>query len=317
MLRRCLPSSGLPVEFAANARKLLCSSSTFHRSNIKNANSLQRLPGCNSFTVSLSAPPACVYLSRSFSSVNDGSSLKLPLLTGSESYSSLLNTLYAINMHRKVRLGCENTAALIAILGPEYAPPSKPLVQTTSSCSSLPSLSSYASIHVAGSNGKGSVCWKISEWLIQKGLRVGVYTSPHISSFRERIMVNRQCISEKSVCDMLPHIINTCIRHDLPCTFFEITTVLAFRAFNAMKVDVAIIEVGLGYAGRSSCSLLLVCLITFLLLNRFRVDVCSGRLDSTNVICPSLSVITSISLEHCFLLGNNLALSSRFTRKCC
>lgn len=132
-------------------------------------------------------------------------------------------------------------------------------------------------IHIAGTNGKGSVTTKIAHVLTLSGYRVGCYTSPHISSFLERICINGTPISKEAICRYLPLILSQAERLNLPCSFFEVTTALAFLIFSEMQVDVAVIETGLG-----------------------------GRLDATNVIEPQLSVITSISLDHTALLGSSL-----------
>ena len=143
----------------------------------------------------------------------------------------------------------------------------------------------YRTIHVAGTNGKGSVASMLASVLSSAGLKVGLYTSPHIEDFRERARILQPVpepaggpfylVPEKYVFDFL-------CRYDkdmdeLDLSFFEITTGLAFKWFADEKVDVAVIEVGLG-----------------------------GRLDSTNIITPDLSVVTSIALDHCALLGNSL-----------
>lgn len=140
---------------------------------------------------------------------------------------------------------------------------------------------SLRTIHVAGTNGKGSVANMLASALSACGLRVGLYTSPHIVDFRERMRVvgekqSTGLVSEEYVYDFL-------CRYEadmdaLSLSFFEITTGMAFKWFYDQKVDVAVIEVGLG-----------------------------GRLDSTNVITPDLSIVTSIALDHCALLGNTLA----------
>ncbi len=140
---------------------------------------------------------------------------------------------------------------------------------------------SLRTIHVAGTNGKGSVANMLASALSACGLKVGLYTSPHIVDFRERMRVvgsdgGAELVSEEYVYDFL-------CRYEadmdaLSLSFFEITTGMAFRWFVDQKVDVAVIEVGLG-----------------------------GRLDSTNVITPDLSIVTSIALDHCALLGNTLA----------
>lgn len=140
---------------------------------------------------------------------------------------------------------------------------------------------SLRTIHVAGTNGKGSAANMLASALAACGLKVGLYTSPHIVDFRERMRVagpdgGAELVSEEYVYDFL-------CRYEadmdaLSLSFFEITTGMAFKWFYDQKVDVAVIEVGLG-----------------------------GRLDSTNVITPDLSIVTSIALDHCALLGNTLA----------
>lgn len=128
-------------------------------------------------------------------------------------------------------------------------------------------------IHVAGTNGKGSVCTFISSVLVEEGYKVGVYTSPHLVNFSERIRINDSLIPAEDIIRivkiMKPHITDH--------TFFEVVTVMAFYYFAEQKVDIAIIEVGLG-----------------------------GRLDATNVINPIVSVITNIGLEHTQHLGNTI-----------
>lgn len=134
----------------------------------------------------------------------------------------------------------------------------------------------YKTIHIAGTNGKGSCSHSIAAILQTAGYRVGLYTSPHLVDFSERIRVNGEPISEKYVIDFVEH-----ERHffePLHPSFFEVTTALAFKYFSDMKVDVAVIEVGLG-----------------------------GRLDCTNIISPILSVITNISFDHTQFLGDTLA----------
>ncbi len=132
----------------------------------------------------------------------------------------------------------------------------------------------FKSIHVAGTNGKGSVTTKIAYALQHAGYRVGLYTSPHLSCFRERIRINGEMIPEKAVEPLLSSLVQVVDHKSIPTTFFELTTFLAFLYFAQEKVDVAVLEVGLG-----------------------------GRLDATNVIHPCLSVITSISLDHTEILG--------------
>ena len=134
----------------------------------------------------------------------------------------------------------------------------------------------FKSIHVGGTNGKGSTSHMLAAVLQQAGYKTGLYTSPHLKDFRERIRINGEMISESFVTSF------TAAQQDLiesiSPSFFEVTVAMAFEYFAVEKVDVAIIEVGLG-----------------------------GRLDSTNIINPELSVITNISLDHTNLLGNTLA----------
>ena len=133
----------------------------------------------------------------------------------------------------------------------------------------------FRSIHIAGTNGKGSCAHTIAAILQQCGYRVGLYTSPHLVDFRERIRINGQPIPENYVVDFVEN--ERDFFEPLKPTFFELTTAMAFKYFSEMKVDIAVIEVGLG-----------------------------GRLDCTNIITPILSVITNISLDHTQLLGQSL-----------
>lgn len=128
----------------------------------------------------------------------------------------------------------------------------------------------FRSIHVGGTNGKGSVCQKMAKNLQMTGAKVGLYTSPHISSIRERIRINDELVDEEFLERHVP-----LMPSDL--SFFEMMTLLAFIYFAKQKVDIAIIEVGLG-----------------------------GRLDATNIIRPELAVITSIDYDHQALLGATL-----------
>ncbi|HEV8419422.1 MAG TPA: folylpolyglutamate synthase/dihydrofolate synthase family protein [Candidatus Udaeobacter sp.] len=133
-------------------------------------------------------------------------------------------------------------------------------------------------IHVAGTNGKGSVCAMIDSICRAQGYRTGVFISPHLVTFRERIRVNGETISENAVADGLTTIRNLVADWDPPPTFFEVTTALAVKHFSDAKLDVAILETGLG-----------------------------GRLDATNAIQSDVSVITPIGFDHEEWLGNTLA----------
>lgn len=166
-------------------------------------------------------------------------------------YEQLLDKLLNINTQKGVKLGLSQMQKLSTTFGhPEKK---------------------FRSVHIAGSNGKGSVACKIAKGLEQVYPKVGLFTSPHISTFRERIRINGQMITEDEFKGILNQII------DEPGTFFELTTLAAFLYFAEKEVDFAVIETGLG-----------------------------GRLDATNIVTPELSVITSISLEHTEFLGDTI-----------
>lgn len=137
--------------------------------------------------------------------------------------------------------------------------------------------SGFPAIHVAGTNGKGSTSLKIAKSLERGGNRVGLYSSPHIATFRERISVNGVMITFEEVEGYLEKIFAAIAKLQLVCTFFEVTTLVGFLFFKEKLVDVAVIEVGLG-----------------------------GRLDATNIIKPLFSVITSIDFDHCLFLGKTI-----------
>ncbi len=177
-------------------------------------------------------------------------------------YEQILNDIFqALPMYHKIgssayKEGFENIEALMAVLQhPE---------------------NQFRSIHVAGTNGKGSVTHLLSSFYQEMGWKVGLYTSPHLVDFRERIKINGEMISKASVVDFFEKY-NADFQKIEP-SFFEMTTALAFHCFAQEKVDIAIIEVGLG-----------------------------GRLDATNIITPDLTAITNISLDHTQLLGDTLA----------
>lgn len=133
----------------------------------------------------------------------------------------------------------------------------------------------FQSIHVAGTNGKGSTSHMLASVLQETGLKVGLYTSPHLKDFRERIKINGQNISKKYVVDFVEEY--NFFFEENSLSFFEMTVGLAFQYFSDEKVDIAIVEVGLG-----------------------------GRLDSTNILAPILSVITNIGLDHTQFLGTTV-----------
>ena len=133
----------------------------------------------------------------------------------------------------------------------------------------------YMTIHVAGTNGKGSVSHTLAAILQSAGYRVGLYTSPHLVDFRERIRVNGEMISKERVVKFIEE--ERSFFEPLHPSFFELATALAFKYFEEAAVDIAVIETGLG-----------------------------GRLDCTNIVSPILSIITNISFDHIQFLGNTL-----------
>ncbi len=134
----------------------------------------------------------------------------------------------------------------------------------------------YKTVHVAGTNGKGSCVHKIAAGLQHDGYKVGMFTSPHIASFCERIVVNSEMILEESVLFWMKKLFTLAALHGLTLTFFEYATLLGFCYFSEQKVDYAVIETGLG-----------------------------GRLDATNTIEPVCSIITTVSLDHTEILGSS------------
>ena len=132
----------------------------------------------------------------------------------------------------------------------------------------------FKSIHIAGTNGKGSTSHSLASVFQEAGYKTGLYTSPHLRDFRERIRINGEMIPENEVVTFIEK--NKRKLEELELSFFEMTVAMAFDYFSKEKVDIAIIEVGMG-----------------------------GRLDSTNVIKPELSIITNISLDHVKFLGDN------------
>ena len=135
---------------------------------------------------------------------------------------------------------------------------------------------SYKSVHIAGTNGKGSTAHMIASILQEGKYKVGLYTSPHLIDFRERIKINGAIIEKDFIVDFINDNIN--FFNDNNFSFFEMTVGLAFEYFKMKSVDIAVIETGMG-----------------------------GRLDSTNIISPELSVITNVSIDHVKFLGNTIA----------
>ena len=133
----------------------------------------------------------------------------------------------------------------------------------------------FKSIHVAGTNGKGSTSHMLASILQESGYKVGLYTSPHLKDFRERIRINGKEIEKKFIVSFVERQINFFNLNNI--SFFEMTVALAFEYFSRAKVDIAIIETGLG-----------------------------GRLDATNIIIPELSIVTNIGKDHSEFLGDNI-----------
>ena len=152
----------------------------------------------------------------------------------------------------------------------------KDLHNTIALCNALDNpQTKFKSIHIAGTNGKGSTSHMLAAILQQAGYKTGLYTSPHLKDFRERIKINGQMVSEDFVVAFVER--TKILSEEIQPSFFELTVAMAFEYFAEQQVDVAVIETGLG-----------------------------GRLDSTNVITPMLSVITNIGYDHMNILGNTL-----------
>ena len=133
----------------------------------------------------------------------------------------------------------------------------------------------YKTIHIAGTNGKGSTSHILASVLQEAGYKVGLYTSPHLKDFRERIRINGNCVKKEFVIDFIKQHKDFITKQK--CSFFEMTVFMAFEYFKEEKIDIAVIETGMG-----------------------------GRLDSTNLIRPEISIITNISKDHMQFLGNTI-----------
>jgi len=194
-------------------------------------------------------------------------------------YKEALAWLYSLQRFG-IKLGLENIRRLLDELSrrgdlPWHAVASR---RRQFAPGGLEAATPWKVIHVAGTNGKGSVCAMIDSICRAQGYRSGLFTSPHLVTFRERIRVNGEMVSEDAVADGLTTIRNLVADWDPHPTFFEVTTALALKYFSETKIDVAIFETGIG-----------------------------GRLDATNAIRPDVSVITAIDFDHEEWLGNTLA----------
>ena len=171
-------------------------------------------------------------------------------------YAAAVSYLYNLQKHG-IKLGLETMTALVGRLGMPQA--------------------RYRTLHIAGTNGKGSTAAIVAAILQKAGYRVGLYTSPHLIDFRERIRVNGEMISEMDVARLTALLKGLC-DPDMSATFFECTTAMAFQHFADSQVDLAVLEVGLG-----------------------------GRFDATNVVTPLACAITTIALDHQAYLGSTLS----------
>lgn len=172
----------------------------------------------------------------------------------SAEFNQLLEDLYALQ-RLGIKVGLEHTQKLLDVCGNPQ--------------------DNFMSIHIAGTNGKGSTAAMLAAILIEVGYKVGLYTSPHLIRFNERIRVNGTPISNDRIVEFMSQY-NSAIEK-IESTFFETTTAMAFGYFSQEKVDVAIVETGLG-----------------------------GRLDSTNVLKPNITIISSITADHTEILGSDL-----------
>jgi len=178
----------------------------------------------------------------------------------SNEYRTTIDWLYSLE-NMGIKLGLERMREVLSALGDPQ--------------------NSFRSIHVAGTNGKGSVCAMLSSIFREAGYRTGLYTSPHLVDFTERIQVDGETIREREVASLAEEVRSVISSKVVPgrdLTFFEMTTAMAFLYFQRKGVELAVIEVGMG-----------------------------GRLDATNVVVPDCSVITSLGLEHTQYLGDTLA----------
>jgi len=172
------------------------------------------------------------------------------------SYQSCLNEMYALRRFG-IKLGLDTIGRILSGLG---NPQEK-----------------FNAIHIAGTNGKGSVAATLASILNTRGLRTGLYTSPHLVRFNERIVVDRQPISDENVLSAY-RAVKAAAKLDREPTFFEFATAMAFHEFKCRKVEWAVVETGMG-----------------------------GRLDATNIIHPALSIITNVSVEHREYLGRRIS----------
>jgi len=169
-------------------------------------------------------------------------------------YSSIISYLYNLRSSKGIDLTAERIKDALSAAGNPHE--------------------KFKSIHIAGTKGKGSISTMLASILKESSYNIGLYTSPHLIDFRERIQINNRKILKKDVCEIFSECKNIIEKSDL--TFFEAVTLMAYVCFEKKKVEIAVIEVGMG-----------------------------GRYDATNVINPMLSIISNISIEHQEFLGND------------
>lgn len=174
---------------------------------------------------------------------------------GNKTYKDCLNSMYGLRRFG-IKLGLSTINNILSSLGNPQ--------------------NNYSCIHVAGTNGKGSVASALAAILQKAGFKVGLFTSPHLVTFNERIQINHHLISNKNVVESY-NAVNNVHQGSREPTFFEFSTAMALYEFSKEKVDWAVIETGMG-----------------------------GRLDATNIIKPAISIITNISIEHKTYLGNTI-----------
>eukprot|EP00566_Odontella_aurita_P007781 CAMPEP_0113533536 /NCGR_PEP_ID=MMETSP0015_2-20120614/4664_1 /TAXON_ID=2838 /ORGANISM="Odontella" /LENGTH=682 /DNA_ID=CAMNT_0000432609 /DNA_START=374 /DNA_END=2422 /DNA_ORIENTATION=+ /assembly_acc=CAM_ASM_000160 len=284
--RRTAPRSGRRSRSRSSSILLLASSSSsrrYHRSS--SAVRSDSSPAAPSPPAAAARPLRGVVVANETGEGVGGTSssatpLTLPLPTDEASsiaeimstpnkslYERLVRRLYMTNLFHPVKMGLQNIEDLHRALKSPLDDPS------------------ITVIHIAGTNGKGSVALKTARSLELAGdgtrtrtNRVGLFASPHVSSFRERMSIDGIPITESEVEDLLPRVFEACETRDIPATYFEVTTALAFLYFKEGGCDAVVLETGLG-----------------------------GRLDATNVVSrPELCVITSIGLEHTRILGETI-----------
>ena len=174
------------------------------------------------------------------------------------SYFELLNKFYRLNRYSKFKYNLDATLELSKACGNPHK--------------------KINPIHVTGTNGKGSTVYKIAQVLKDNNLKTGFFTSPHLSTFRERIQINNTFISREYIEEYLKFVFNGIDKGKFRCSFFEALTIMAYKYFSETNVDMAVIEVGIG-----------------------------GRMDSTNILEHNLlAIITSIGLDHVEILGNSI-----------